>query len=193
MHARSSTLGGDVARLSRPRSRPTSSTRDNFGRVREAAIARFRACWRCGFAKDEENEAGIYLVYRNQRNALVTDGSKATDAFIVDAAFRQELVKKRNLLITAGLEAAYVTGTTTQGRTDQHPVMKVGQFGAAGKLSFKVRTFTLLFDAGFASGDQNPGDDRIENFRFDRDFKVGLVLFDHVLAYQSAARERTCG
>jgi hypothetical protein len=40
---------------------------------------------------------------------------------------------------------------------------------------------------GFASGDADPFDDQITNFKLSRDFPVGLILFDQVTAWQSAA------
>lgn len=54
------------------------------------------------------------------------------------------------------------------------------------KLNLKKGRWGLLLDGGFASGDQNPYDARLQNFRFDANYKVGLVLFDQVLGYQSA-------
>jgi hypothetical protein len=137
-------------------------------------------------AKDAENNVGVYAVYRSQRNIFVTDGGKATDVFVIDVAGKWELYKRRARSFKIGFEAVGITGTTTQARTDVAPVAKVGEFGLAIKTVYRIGRGTIYLDGGYASGDQNPADDRIEGFKFDRDFKVGLVLFDHVLAYQSA-------
>jgi hypothetical protein len=137
-------------------------------------------------AKDPENNVGVYLVYRNQRNILVTDGGKATDAFVIDVAGKYELYKRRGRSFKVGFEVVGITGTTTQARNDLAPIARVGEFGMAIKTVYRIGRGTIYLDGGYASGDQNPADDRIEAFHFDRDFKVGLVLFDHVLAYQSA-------
>lgn len=159
--------------------------RDGFGEFAKGDRA-FQGVLALRFNKDPENTFGVYAVYRNQRNMNVTDGGKATDVFVVDAAGKWEFLKRRNRVLKVGFEALTINGTTTQARNENSALLRVQQFGAAAKVSYKVHQLTLLADWGFASGDQNPADDRIENFRFDRDFKVGLVLFDQVMAYQSA-------
>ena len=159
--------------------------RDNFGEFARGDRA-FQGVLALRFAKDADNTLGIYGVYRSQRNINVIDGGKATDVVVVDAAGKWEFFKRRNRVLKVGFEALTINGTTTQARNENAALLRVQQFGAAAKVSYKANRLTLLADWGFASGDQNPGDDRVENFRFDRDFKVGLVLFDHVLAYQSA-------
>ncbi len=159
--------------------------RDNFGELSKGDLA-FQGVLALRFNKDAENTFGVYAVYRSQRNTRVTDGGKQTDVFVVDAAGKWEFFRRRNRVLKVGFEALTINGTTTQARNENAALLRVQQFGAAAKLSYQLNRVTLLFDAGFASGDQNPADDRVENFRFDRDFKVGLVLFDQVLAYQSA-------
>jgi hypothetical protein len=159
--------------------------RDNFGEFARGDRA-FQGVLALRFAKDADNTVGVYGVYRNQRNVNVTDGGKATDVFVVDAAGKWEFFKRRNRVLKVGFEALTIQGTTTQARNENAALLRVQQFGAAAKVSYRSNRLTLLADWGFASGDQNPSDDRIENFRMDRDFKVGLVLFDHVMAYQSA-------
>jgi hypothetical protein len=159
--------------------------RDNFGEFVKGDRA-FQGVLALRLAKDADNTLGVYAVYRNQRNINSTDGGKATDVLVIDAAGKWEFFKRRNRVLKVGFEALTINGTTTQARNENAAVLRVQQFGAAAKVSYRLHRLTLLADWGFASGDQNPQDDRVENFRFDRDFKVGLVLFDHVMAYQSA-------
>ncbi|MBL8924066.1 MAG: hypothetical protein JNJ54_34735 [Myxococcaceae bacterium] len=159
--------------------------RDNFGEFVKGDRA-FQGVIALRLAKDADNTLGVYAVYRNQRNINVSDGGKATDVVVVDAAGKWEFFKRRNRVLKVGFEALTINGTTTQARNENAALLRVQQFGAAAKVSYRLHRLTLLADWGFASGDQNPQDDRIENFRFDRDFKVGLVLFDQVMAYQSA-------
>jgi hypothetical protein len=159
--------------------------RDNLSEFAKGDRA-FQGVLALRFNKDADNNFGIYGVYRNQRNINVADGGKATDVVVVDAAGKWEFFKRRNRLLKVGFEALTIQGTTTQARNENAALLRVQQYGAAAKVSYKLHRLTLLADWGFASGDQNPADDRVENFRFDRDFKVGLVLFDHVLAYQTA-------
>jgi hypothetical protein len=161
--------------------------RDTFGELNRGDRA-WQAVMALRFAKDERNSLGAYAVYRTQRNVNVPegDGGKATDVFVLDLAGTWELAKTSGFAITAGFEAVGITGTTTQARNEVASLLSVRQLGAAAKLKLALRRATFLVDLGYASADQNPGDDAIEAFRIDRDFKQGLVLFDHVLAYQSA-------
>src|SRR5205814_10196177 len=45
--------------------------------------------------------------------------------------------------------------------------------------------FEAEMEGGFASGDANPFDDQATGFQMNRDFKVGLVLFDEVMLFQT--------
>ena len=137
------------------------------------------------FNKDADHNFGVYAVYRNQRNTLVTDGGRATDVVVIDFAGQWQLLKRRNREFKLGWEFVGITGTTTQARNENASLLKVGQFGMAIKSHYRVGRTHLYLDGGYASGDQNSADDRVENFRFDRDYKVGLILFDQVMAYQS--------
>lgn len=138
------------------------------------------------FNQDADHNLGVYLVYRNQRAQRVTDMARATDAVVVDLAGRWQFAKTDYRAFNIGFEIAGITGTTTQGRNDNAPVLNVRQLGAAMKMSFRYGRAQVYLDSGFASGDENPNDDKLENFRFDRDYKVGLILFDEVHAWQSA-------
>lgn len=158
--------------------------RDNFGEFSKGDRA-FQGVLAVRFNKDQDNNVGVYAVYRNQRNILVTDGGKATDAFIIDFAGKWQLLKTRQREFHVGWELVGITGTTTQARNENADILKLGQLGFALKSRYRVGRATIYLDGGFASGDQNPSDDRVENFRFDRDYKVGLILFDQVMAYQS--------
>ena len=158
--------------------------RDNFGEFARGDRA-FQGVLAVRFNKDEQHNFGVYAVYRNQRNVNVTDGGKASDVVVIDFAGRWEFLKRRNREFKIGWEFVGITGTTTQARNENAALLKVGQFGMAIKSQYRVGRTTLYIDGGFASGDQNSADDRIENFRFDRDYKVGLILFDQVMAYQS--------
>ena len=146
----------------------------------------FQAVVALRFAVDADHYLGIYGVYRSQRAVGVVDNARSTDVFVIDLAGKWTFSKTDFRAFNVGFELAGIGGTTTQGRNPEAPVLNVRQFGAAVKTSYRRGRSQLYLDWGFASGDQNPGDDRIENFRFDRDYKVGLILFDEVLGYQSA-------
>ncbi len=158
--------------------------RDNFGEFAKGDRA-FQGVLALRFNKDAENNFGVYAVYRNQRNVNVTDGGKATDAIVIDFAGRWHLLKTRNRDFKIGWEFVGIGGTTTQARNENAAVLKLAQFGGAIKTTYRIGRTYIYLDGGYASGDQNTADDRVENFRFDRDYKVGLILFDQVMAYQS--------
>ncbi|MBI3181225.1 MAG: hypothetical protein HYZ28_03680 [Myxococcales bacterium] len=137
------------------------------------------------FAVDAERNIGVYTVVRRQRPAGPSDGGRETDALVLDVAGKWQWGKRRKSF-SAGFEVVSIDGTTTQARRDNAARHKVRQLGAALELSATVRSVQSFLDIGYASGDQNPFDDRIEGFRFDPDYNVGLVLFEEVLGWQSA-------
>jgi hypothetical protein len=138
------------------------------------------------FVVDEKSQVGVLAIYRNQRRDNATPGERALDAFVADVFGTWSFVDRKSLSFSVGGEAVAIFGTTTQGRSDTAPVLDVRQFGAVGTVRLRAGRFGLLLDGGFASGDQNPYDAGLNNFRFDPNYKMGLVLFDQVLGYQSA-------
>ena len=61
----------------------------------------------------------------------------------------------------------------------------IGQQGAAARAVLSRGPWEAEIEGGYASGDSNPFDDSATQFQFNRDFKVGLVLFDEVLLFQT--------
>ncbi|MFT3835519.1 MAG: hypothetical protein QM723_00790 [Myxococcaceae bacterium] len=138
------------------------------------------------FAADAEKYLGFYAVYRHQTAVNVNDGSRAADVIVLDLAGKWHFMHNDWRDLYVGFEGAYITGTTTLGRTDTAPQYDVRQFGAAVKASYRYGNGQVYLDFGYASGDQNPNDAKQEAFKFNRDYPVGLVLFNEVLGYQSA-------
>jgi len=83
-------------------------------------------------------------------------------------------------------EAAEVYGNTTH-TPNLNALFRaqVAQQGAAARALLSRGTVEAELEAGYASGDSNPFDDATTEFQFSRDFKVGLVLFDEVLLFQT--------
>jgi hypothetical protein len=131
---------------------------------------------------DEKNVLGLFAIYRSSRPLNSITGERSTDVLVIDASAQWRFFDALDL----GAEVAGITGTTTQTRTPENPVIQVRQFGAVAKAGYKVGRFGFSLDWGLASGDSNPYDDQLTSFRFDRDYKVGLVLFDQVIGWQSA-------
>lgn len=105
--------------------------------------------------------------------------------------------KKREWFVAA--EGAVVTGSTNTvrnnacaGNTEENRC-SILQFGAVARTGVRGEKVSFDLLGGFASGDGNPFDANLSNFRFDRDFKAGLILFDQVIAWQTAAMVRRAG
>ena len=138
------------------------------------------------FAKDPQHHAGVYTVYRRQRAERVTDHARETDVVVFDVEGNWQWALSDTNVLSLAFELAAINGTTTQGRNDVAQLFQVRQFGAVVKAGWRLGRAQILLDWGYASGDRNPNDDRLESFRFDRDFKVGLVLFEDVIGWMSA-------
>ncbi len=145
-----------------------------------------QACVALRWLRDPEHHVGLNVVLRTQRNVTLQDDARATNVLVVDAAGRWAVALPGAQTLTVGLEVGGVTGTTSLYPSATAAVLQVRQFGGVARTAWKVGRLTFFLDAGYASGDANPTDDRAQALRFDRDYKVGLLLFDQVLAYQSA-------
>ena len=61
------------------------------------------------------------------------------------------------------------------------------QVGVHAYVDYKVGPVTFALEADYASGDDDPrGNTSLTQFNFSRDFNVGLLLFEHLLAFQTA-------
>jgi hypothetical protein len=117
--------------------------------------------------------AGLYAVYRNQEHA---EGGQ-TEVAIVDVQARVDLAGGGVRTWLEG-ELAALAGTTDysrsvmhQGRFDMLAVGGVVRFGlSSGRLE-------AVLEAGLASGDDNPFDARLNTFTFNREHRVGLLMF----------------
>jgi hypothetical protein len=64
---------------------------------------------------------------------------------------------------------------------------EIRSFGARGVLDVDIGPVTTTLEVDYASGDDDPRDDTpLTTFNFAHDTNVGLLLFEHVLAFQSA-------
>ncbi len=96
--------------------------------------------------------------------------------------------------LTAGAEAAVILGSSREIAdafrviTNDPPVAQdIRQVGARGVVRWDHRPLSLYFETDYASGDSDPSvRSPLTQFRFAEDTNVGLLLFHHVLAYQTA-------
>ena len=129
--------------------------------------------------------AGFYAARRVQSFAL--DGGDL-HIWIFDAHLRT-LVQPGFLPgVTLSLEGegAQIYGGTSHAPNLATPgTTRVTQQGAALRAMVSRGTVEAELEGGYASGDANPFDDQSSGFQMNRDFKVGLVLFDEVLLFQT--------
>lgn len=132
--------------------------------------------------------AGFYFVLRHQEAA---DG-RATDVRAFDLTARTKLpVGRATLALEA--EGALVTGETELAPSTVFPEHDVLQGGMAFRASLDAGWFGSVLDVLYASGDQNLDDASQNAFKVDPNFQTGLVLFEQVLAAQSARGVATAG
>ena len=131
---------------------------------------------------------GLMFTYRSQREEL---GERTTQLAIVDAYAAGAIpLGGAGWKLALGIEGAGQFGYTNRSLSyNSREGLRITAAGAAGYAILhapqdRVRVHLL---GGVASGDPNPEDDQSNDFRFDRDFNVGLVLFDELTGAVEAA------
>jgi hypothetical protein len=118
--------------------------------------------------------------------------STGTDTGI--SAFGGRAMSRFGESLGVGAEASVITGSTREIAdavrviTNDPPVSQdVRQFGARAVVRWDEPLYTLYFETDYASGDSDPQvRTPLTQFKFAEDANVGLLLFEHVLAYQTA-------
>ena len=130
----------------------------------------------------QPTQVGMYAAFRTQE----TSDGETTDvaAFDVHAKWRGSF--SESIRYTAEIEAAYIQGTTELGPSVVHPTHDVQQIGAAGRFGLDAGALGGVLDVIYATGDRNLDDGVQNSFRADRNFELGLLLFRHLLAAQTA-------
>lgn len=159
-------VGGDVVY------RDENASYDRGDRAYQAVLSLF--------FQDAQTTLGGYMAYRAQ-----TDVSRdELDILALDLhAARIWYADDARWKFRTAAEAAFLTGSTTRAYAPDATPMSVRGLGVAGELEVLHRPTELGLNLllGYASGDVNSSDDTLYRFRFDPNYKVGLVLFDHYL------------
>lgn len=182
--------------------------RDNFARFSDGdrAVQGVLA----GYWEREGNKFGLYGVARHQSRDVDSPVAPSTtqvglDAGIVDAHGRFVLPVPGSAgdFLFGEAEAALVFGSTnlvvTANEARDGTRERVRSYGGAATLGFVVSgterslgadkrfgRFVGQVEAGYASGDADSTDGTVRRFTFDPNHKVGLLLFDEVLRFQTA-------
>ncbi|TMB07949.1 MAG: hypothetical protein E6J64_03395 [Deltaproteobacteria bacterium] len=131
-----------------------------------------------------ESRAGLYVARRWQQYAA---GGGSLHTWLVDLHARTLFpLEWLGGTVSLEAEAAEIYGSTTHSPNLSALFRsQVGQQGVAARALLSRGTLEAEVEGGYASGDSNPFDDAATQFQFSRDFKVGLVLFDEVLLFQT--------
>lgn len=125
------------------------------------------------------SELGTYLVHRTQREV---DMYRETNAGMADLYFKQP-ISAGGWGLELSAEMAMIYGKTSRAVTYQsQESLSVIAGGAVAQVSIEPPSggLELLLRGGYASGDPNSDDAYSNDFSFDRNFDVGMVMFDEV-------------
>ena len=130
----------------------------------------------------ERTRGGVYGVYRYQREQAE---ERVTRVGVADGFVDHSWEGPGVTWLRFQAEAAGILGGTDRSTTyNSREAVAVMSGGATGSLQIKSdedALWAITTRAGWASGDADPDDGVIRDFTFDREFDVGMVLFDQVL------------
>lgn len=133
------------------------------------------------FNPEQTRFLGAYFAYRDQNDA---DGDFLRVSAI-DLSGRTTWNDDAGLWYYAlGFESALLAGKTDRAYPQTGGTQTgVLALGAAAEAEVRSKQLDLgaHLKAGYASGDANSDDEKLYRFRFDPNYKVGLILFDHYI------------
>lgn len=154
---------------------------------------------------DGENQLGVYGVYRHQKRdreatSELTPFDEKLEVVVIDVAGKFSAdIPGTGAYAFGQFEVAAIFGDTSVLRTTDQTrygeTEKVRSYGGAARLGAvhvkgkgedRYGDFVASLEWGYASGDANPNDGTTRRFTFDPNHKVGLLLFDQVLAWKTA-------
>lgn len=125
---------------------------------------------------------GIYGVHRWQTH---WEGGE-TEITLVDLYMRHDM-EASGVRIRAEVEAAISFGETTYAEDPINPgPQSILAGGGVARLGVSSGGFGLVLEAGYASGDSDHYDGERTAFTFDREYRVGLLMFRESLRKASA-------
>jgi hypothetical protein len=133
---------------------------------------------------EEASKVGFYAVRRVQTFAV---DSTNLHLWVFDGYARTtQTFPSLDLALTVEAEGAANNGRTSHATNlNAESSVAIAQQGFAARVRASLPQLELEGEVGYASGDANPFDDASTGFTFNRDYKVGLVLWDEVMLFQS--------
>jgi hypothetical protein len=94
---------------------------------------------------------------------------------------------------TIGVEAGLQSGDTGVVNSDHTTAVKLNTFGIAGEIAYNSADskWSMLTKLGVASGDDAGTQDSYEGFTFNRNYNIGLLMFNHPLGQGNILRTAT--
>jgi hypothetical protein len=129
---------------------------------------------------DDTLAANASVAYRTERilagiNMQVKSApSRDFTLFTADLAAEANLGKVNLRLEGVG---QFGGGDLENGAND----VQITAFGAVLAADLEIAKFNVTLEGGIASGDKNLSDEKIRTFTFDRDYNVGIILFEQPL------------
>ena len=126
---------------------------------------------------------GFYAVHRWQRHA---EGGE-TIVTVLDAHARGQLVHTPSLGVWLEGEGATILGGSSLPQSAVDPgAFDVASVGGVARFGIQSGIFKGVLEVGFAAGDDNPFDDKVRDFSFDREYRVGLLMFREMMRTSTA-------
>ncbi|AWV91218.1 hypothetical protein [Bradymonas sediminis] len=137
------------------------------------------------FYRDEDTQGGVYAAYRDQDDR----SGDFLQVWVFDAYADHVFSAGEDFRFRAAAEVALMHGETSRTWAPNADPIGVMALGAAAELEalYKPLDLGVQLHAGYASGDANSDDDTLYRFRFDPNYQVGMVLFDHYMPAVSRA------
>ncbi|MBC8069004.1 MAG: hypothetical protein IAG13_11780 [Deltaproteobacteria bacterium] len=138
------------------------------------------------------NWLGVFGAYRKQTSKDDGDtigGDDELEVGVFDFAGQGFRYIRDEFAVLGAFELVGIAGRTTfaNGEFEQHRVLQAGA-AVRGYLGNPLR-WLLGADLGVASGDGNPDDDEINDFKAAPGFTAGLLMFQYYRGWQSARTE----
>ena len=136
-----------------------------------------------------DHALGIYAAYRAQQDSPAHDNAR-TSVWVLDAYGElKKMAMTKALSLDAAFEVAGIVGSTERLITPSAPagvgIASLGAVARAG-ITYEPANTGLHLELGFASGDADSSESPHRTFTFNPDYHVGLILFDELLAAETA-------
>jgi len=135
--------------------------------------------------RQDQNAAGLYGVARRQDEL---DVRRSTSVGVIDGFVDLTHEDDSGLGARFAMEVAAISGKTNRSTSYGSPErLRIRSLGATGVSMLSWQWLGLGSAFGYASGDGDPSDDEMNDFTFDRNHGVGMILFDEVSGSIEAA------